>query len=104
MLVYSARNWLLVYVALKVQGNLVYGSETGYPRMRRALCGDPPTLRRSKASGTAQLLPYCQDAVSAGENWQTSPSITFSAGRIGGRSWISSERVATFEQFRYRIG
>src|SRR5262245_61020446 len=39
MLVYLARNWLLVYVALRVQRSSVSGLEIGYPRVRRALCG-----------------------------------------------------------------
>src|SRR5262249_45296533 len=77
MLVYSARNWLLVYVALRVQRNSVHGSEIGCPRAMRALCGDPPTLKRSKASETAQLLPFCSAVVFDGGSWPTSLSITF---------------------------
>ena len=42
MLVYLARNWQLVYVALRAQRNLASGTEIGYPQVRRALCGDPP--------------------------------------------------------------
>jgi hypothetical protein len=34
-LVYSARSWLQVYVALRAQRDSVSGSETGYPRVRR---------------------------------------------------------------------
>src|SRR5262249_30998491 len=57
--VYSARSWLLVYVALRVQRRSESGSGIGYPRLRRALCGDLPTLKRSKASETVRLLPSC---------------------------------------------
>src|SRR5262249_46582793 len=56
MLVYSARSWLLGYVALRVQRSSVSDLEIGYPRVRRALCGDLPTRKRSKASETARLL------------------------------------------------
>src|SRR5262245_11804636 len=52
MLVYSARSWLLVYVALRVQRSSVPGLEIGYPRVRRALYGGLPMLKRSKASET----------------------------------------------------
>src|SRR5262245_52131127 len=55
MLVYSARSWLLVYVALRVQKSSVSGLEIGYPRVRRALCGDLPIVKHSKASETAFL-------------------------------------------------
>src|SRR5262245_17683879 len=63
MLVYSARSWLLVYVALRVQRSLVSGLEIGYPRLRRALCGDLPTLKHSKASEIARLLLFCSAVV-----------------------------------------
>src|SRR5262245_3930077 len=72
MLVYLARNWLLVYVALRAQRNLASGTEIGYPQVRRALCGDPPTLKRSKASETARLLLFCSAVVFDGGSWLTS--------------------------------
>src|SRR5499427_5898737 len=43
MLVYSARSWLLGYVALRVQRSSVCGLEIGYPRVRRALWRSPDT-------------------------------------------------------------
>src|SRR5262249_39415002 len=104
MLVYSARNWLLVYVALRVQRNSVHGSEIGCPRAMRALCGDPPTLKRSKASETPRLLPSCSVVVFDGGSWPTSLSITFNVVKIIGQSWTSSEKGVTFEPYLFRTG
>src|SRR5215510_8407 len=59
----SARISLLVFVALRVQRSWVSGLEIGYPRARRALCGNLRTLKRSKASETARLLPSCSAVV-----------------------------------------
>src|SRR5215831_3505301 len=86
MLGYSARSWLRVYVALRVQRSLVSDLEIGYPRVRRALCGDLPTLKRSKASETARLLPSCSAVVFDEKNWLTSLSTTFNVVRIVGQS------------------
>src|SRR5215510_12381322 len=77
MLVYLARSWLLVYVALRVPRSWVSGLEIGYPRVRRALCGDLPMLKRSKASETARLLPSCSAVVFDDGNWPNSLSTTF---------------------------
>src|SRR5262252_6692844 len=104
MLVYSARNWLLVYVALKVQRNSVSASEIGYPRVRRALCGDPQTLKRSKASETARLLQCCSAVVFDGGSWLTSLSTTSNVVKIIGQSWISLERAVTFEPSLFSTG
>src|SRR5262245_6333329 len=46
MLAYSVQSWLLAYAALRVQRSSVSDLEIGDPRARRALCGDPPTLKR----------------------------------------------------------
>src|SRR5262245_42906270 len=96
MLVYSAPSLLLVYVALRVQRSSVSGLEIGYPQVRPALCGNLPTLKRSKASATARLLPSCSAVVFDGGSWPTSLSITSSVARIIGQSWISLEKAVTF--------
>jgi hypothetical protein len=86
MLVYSVRSWLLVYVALRVQRSSVSGLEIGYPRVRRAPCGDLPMLKHSKARETARLSPFCSAVVFEDGSWPTSLSITFSVVRIIGQS------------------
>src|SRR5262249_42313800 len=97
MLVYSARSWLLVYVALRVQRSSVSGLEIGYLRVRRALCGDLPTLKHSKASATERLLLFCLAVVFDGGSWPTSLSTTFSVVKIIGQSLTSLEKAVTFE-------
>src|SRR5215467_9310672 len=52
----------------------VCGLEIGYPRVRRARCGDLPTLKRSKASATERLLRPCSVVVFDGGSWPTSLS------------------------------
>src|SRR5262249_34304798 len=79
-----SRNWLLVYVALRVQRSSVSGLEIGYPRVRRALCGDHPMLKHSKAGETARLLPSCSVVVFDGGSWPTSLSTTFNVVKIIG--------------------
>src|SRR5262249_6996208 len=52
MLVYLARSWLLVYVALRVQRGSVAGLGIGYPPVRRVMWGERPTLKPSTATAT----------------------------------------------------
>src|SRR5262247_1036451 len=66
---WRTRPQMLVYVALRVQRSSVSGLEIGYPRVRRGLCGDLPTLTRSKANATGQLLLFCSAVVFDGESW-----------------------------------
>jgi len=49
------------------------------------------TQKRSRANETERLLPSCSAVVSAGENWPTLVSTTFSIVKIVGPLWILSE-------------
>src|SRR5262249_14779255 len=104
MRAYSARSLLLVYVALRVQRSSVSDLEIGYRQVKPALCGNLPTLKRSKANATARLLPSCSAVVFDGGSWPTSLSITSSVARIIGQSWISLEKVVTFALSPFPIG
>jgi hypothetical protein len=56
--------------ALRVQKSSVSGLEIGYPRVKHALCGNRPMLKRSKARETVQSLLSCSVAVFDDESWQ----------------------------------
>jgi len=76
----------------------------GYPRVRRALCGDLPTLKRSKASETARLLLFCSAVVFDVGSWPASLSTTFNVVKIIGQSWTSLEKAVTSERFLFPTG
>jgi hypothetical protein len=82
----------------------VFGLEIGYPQVRRALYGNPPTLKRSKASETARSLPSCSAVVFDDGSWPTSLSTTFNGARIVGPSWTSLAKAVMFEPFQFPTG
>ena len=72
----------------RVKGVKTLGTRLGnwVSMKKRVHCGNVPTPKRSKASETVRLLPSYLGVVFDAENSPTSVSITFSVGRIVGRS------------------
>jgi hypothetical protein len=57
MLVSSVLSLQLASVASRVQRNWAFGSETGYPQMKRVHYGNLQTPKRARESGTGRSLP-----------------------------------------------